>query len=111
MSEKQDGCEVPCKVVDNELKAVWNCLRQKVTLRLFIAIIIPLFAFVVVIIGGAQWAIYDKVNEIKSITMVHAEQLESMERRIDARVLVDYERYLELKKRVDNYHPYEGGRD
>ena len=99
-------CAVPCEAMDTRLAAVWTCLRAKVTTKVFFSLIIPLFGFVVIVIGGAQWAIYEKVNEIKTEMAVANEHMTAVQVRMDAHILFDATRHHDMEEEMERFHPW-----
>ena len=53
-------CSVPCKPIADKLDAINECVRKKVPMKLFLALV----GFVVIGIGGMQWKIVDRIGTI-----------------------------------------------
>ena len=104
--DKHGTCAVPCEALDVRLKEIWSCLRDKVTSKVFFMLIIPLFGFVVVVIGGAQWAIYEKVNEIKTEMAIHTQQMIYAQGLLNSHIEIDAERHKEINREMEKYHPW-----
>jgi len=81
--------------MDKRLNDIWTCLRQKVTNKTFFALIIPLFGFIVLVVRGAQWAIYEAVSEIKTEIAVHTEQMEYLQESVN-----------DIDEKIEGYHPW-----
>jgi len=104
-------CDVPCKAINGKLVEVWVALREKVTNRTFFSLIIPLWAFCVIVIGGAQWAIYQKVNDIKTGIAVHVAQIQALHDVLDAHIDLDFKRTKYLDEKIERRHPPNRGYD
>ena len=61
-----DKCEVPCKPVDDKLAEIWGGIRSKASIRLVLTLFGIIFGFCVVVLGGFQWQIYEKVSNINT---------------------------------------------
>jgi hypothetical protein len=74
-------CAVPCKPIDDRLREVMSlmetkfqqlmsCVKSKVSAKLFFWAFGGLAFFTVVVIGGFQWKILDKVSAINTSVQV-----------------------------------------
>lgn len=57
-------CAVPCKAIDDKLDAIERCVKSKTPQTLFYWAVGGIAAFVVIVIGGAQWKMVDSIKDI-----------------------------------------------
>ena len=105
-------CEVPCKAIANELREIAKCVKSKVPIRLFIWIISGLSFLIVVIIGGTQWTIVDRIGKIEISTALLASEITETrsavnrhEIRDEDRTNIQDERIRDLELRESARHP------
>ena len=60
-----EKCEVPCKTVDDKLADIWTGVRSRASTRLVLTLFGIIFTFCVIVIGGAQWKIVEKISNIE----------------------------------------------
>jgi len=65
-------CTVPCKPISDKLDKIENCTRSKAPFKFVLWLFGGLAFFVVVIIGGTQWTIIDRIGKIETSTAVMA---------------------------------------
>ena len=102
--EERRNCVVPCKAIADEIKEIGKCVKSKVSIRWFYA----LTCFVVVIIGGSQWAIVDRLGRIEtSVAVMASEALESKAALYRHAILdkEQSERIRDLELRESSRHP------
>lgn len=63
-------CSVPCEPIDKKLTAIQKCATGKVTNKLYYWSFGGLCFFVIIIIGGGQWKMLDKINKIDTNVQV-----------------------------------------
>lgn len=61
-----EKCEVACKPVDDKLAEIWTGVRAKASTRLVLTLFGIIFGFCVIVLGGAQWKIFEKVSDINT---------------------------------------------
>ena len=97
-------CTVPCKPISDKLDVIEECSRKKVPMKIFL----PFAGFVLLGIGGAQWAIVEKVGAINTNLAVLTSTVAETKSDIrQDRILSNHmdKRIRELELRESSRHP------
>jgi len=95
-------CEVPCKPVDEKLTTVWECVKSKVSQKLFFWAFGGLAFFSVVIIGGAQWKIVASISKIDTNVKVMKVTVDNTKINLDKHMRIAGSRDDNFEKRLDS---------
>ena len=94
-------CTVPCKPIDDKLTAIERCVKSKTSYNLFFWAVGGIAAFVVVIIGGAQWLIVESVGEIRTDVRVMQVTVEATKVQLDKHLSFADRIGGDIEKRLD----------
>jgi len=94
-------CAVPCRAIDDKLTKIENCVKSKTPQKLFYWAVGGIAAFVVLVIGGAQWKMVDSIADIDTNVKVMKVTVDNTKLNLDRhmnkaeRVMDDYEKRLD----------------
>ncbi len=94
-------CAVPCKPIDDKLQAIEKCVMSKTPQKLFFWAVGGIAAFVVLVIGGAQWKIVDSVSEIRTDVKVMQVTVEATKMGLDKHLMYAEGASAMIEKRLD----------
>ena len=94
-------CNVPCKPIDDKLTAIEACVKSKTPYNLFFWAVGGIAAFVVVVIGGAQWLIVESVGEIRTDVRVMQVTVEATKANLDKHLSHSDRIGVDIEKRLD----------
>ncbi len=97
-------CTVPCEPIDKKLSDIKRCIEGKTPQKLFYWVVGGLSAFVIIVIGGAQWTLVDKISEINVNTKVAVEKIIHIKERVNEHAVMDdgrHERYENDIRRIE----------
>jgi len=95
-------CSVPCKPIDDKLSAIEECVKSKTPQKLFYWAVGGIAAFVVLVIGGAQWKIVEKVNKIDTNVQVMQVTVNATQQGLDKHLSFSGTASREIEKRLDS---------
>jgi len=96
------NCSVPCPPLDKKLNDIWSCVKSKTPQKLFYWVVGGLIFFTVVIIGGAQWKIVEKVGIISTDVKVMAVTVDATKINLDRHMGKSERIFEDVEKRLDN---------
>jgi len=110
-------CSVPCKAIDLKLDAISKRLdsqmREHMPRKMFMWLFGGLSAFTVIIIGGMQWQMNNRISSISSTTKILEAKIEYVSYSMDKFITITNQRIDRNENLLDMHRaksPYEGNK-
>jgi hypothetical protein len=94
-------CDVPCKAIDDKLSSIEKCIKSKTPQTLFYWAVGGIAVFVVIVIGGAQWKMFDTIKSIDTnvkvmnVTVTSTQYSLNTHMNKSERIMDEYEKRLD----------------
>lgn len=95
-------CAVPCQAIDQKLSKIEACVASKTPQRLFYWAVGGIAAFVVLVIGGAQWKMAASISDIDTNVKVMKVTVDSTKLNLDRHIITSERKLEEYEGRIDD---------
>ena len=107
-SHEVRSCIVPCKPILEwqrehlkEMKELQACVKGKTSQAQFRWIIGGIVFFMVVVMGGAQWAIVKNMGDISTSIQVVSKSVSNMADKVNYHIYTDDARHIRTEEKID----------